>query len=104
MGHETRHGHRALPAPRRHRHHRAHRPAAALEAPRHRAPGPPGGGTDILARIVQQPLSKQLGQSIVIENHGGAGGSLGTAVAARATPDGYTLLFTLSSQDRQSTR
>ena len=60
-------------------------------------PYPPGGGTDIIARIVQQPLSKQLGQSIVIENHGGAGGSLGTAVAARATPDGYTLLFTLSS-------
>jgi len=60
-------------------------------------PYPPGGGTDIIARIVQQPLSKQLGQPIVIENHGGAGGSLGTAVAARATPDGYTLLFTLSS-------
>jgi tripartite-type tricarboxylate transporter receptor subunit TctC len=60
-------------------------------------PYPPGGGTDIIARIVQQPLSKRLGQPIVIENHGGAGGSLGTAVAARATPDGYTLLFTLSS-------
>ena len=60
-------------------------------------PYPPGGGTDVIARIVQQPLSKQLGQPIVIENHGGAGGSLGTAVAARATPDGYTLLFTLSS-------
>jgi tripartite-type tricarboxylate transporter receptor subunit TctC len=60
-------------------------------------PYPPGGGTDIIARIVQEPLSKQLGQPIVIENHGGAGGSLGTAVAARATPDGYTLLFTLSS-------
>ena len=60
-------------------------------------PYPPGGGTDIIARIVQEPLSKQIGQPIVIENHGGAGGSLGTAVAARATPDGYTLLFTLSS-------
>src|ERR1051325_7046353 len=58
-------------------------------------PSPPGGGTDIIARIAQQPLSKQLGQPIVIENHGGAGGSLGTAVAARATPDGYTRLFPL---------
>ena len=60
-------------------------------------PYPPGGGTDVIARIVQEPLSKQLGQPIVIENRGGAGGSLGTAVAARATPDGHTLLFTLSS-------
>ena len=60
-------------------------------------PYPPGGGTDIIARSVQEPLSKQLGQPIVIENRGGAGGSVGTAAAARATPDGYTLLFTLSS-------
>ena len=60
-------------------------------------PYPPGGGTDIIARIVQEPLSKQLGQPIVIENRGGAGGSVGTAAAARSTPDGYTLLFTLSS-------
>ena len=60
-------------------------------------PYPPGGGTDIIARIVQEPLSKAIGQPIVIENHGGAGGSVGTAAAARATPDGYTLLFTLSS-------
>jgi tripartite-type tricarboxylate transporter receptor subunit TctC len=60
-------------------------------------PYPPGGGTDVIARIVQEPLSKQLGQPIVIENRGGAGGSLGTGVAARALPDGHTLLFTLSS-------
>jgi tripartite-type tricarboxylate transporter receptor subunit TctC len=60
-------------------------------------PYPPGGGTDVIARIVQEPLGRQLGQPIVIENRGGAGGSLGTAVAARATPDGHTLLFTLSS-------
>jgi tripartite-type tricarboxylate transporter receptor subunit TctC len=60
-------------------------------------PYPPGGGTDIIARIVQEPLSRQLAQPIVIENRGGAGGSVGTAAAARATPDGYTLLFTLSS-------
>ena len=60
-------------------------------------PYPPGGGTDVIARIMQEPLSKQLGEPIVIENRGGAGGSLGTAVVARAAPDGYTLLFTLSS-------
>jgi tripartite-type tricarboxylate transporter receptor subunit TctC len=60
-------------------------------------PYPPGGGTDVIARIVQEPLSKQLGQPIIIENRGGAGGSLGTAIAAKANPDGHTLLFTLSS-------
>jgi tripartite-type tricarboxylate transporter receptor subunit TctC len=60
-------------------------------------PYPPGGGTDIIARIVQEPLARQLGQPIIIENRGGAGGSVGTAVAARAGPDGHTLLFTLSS-------
>jgi tripartite-type tricarboxylate transporter receptor subunit TctC len=60
-------------------------------------PYPPGGGTDIIARIYQEPLAKALGHPIVIENRGGAGGSLGTAIAARATPDGHTLLFTLSS-------
>ena len=60
-------------------------------------PYPPGGGTDVVARIVQEPLSRQLGQPIVIENRGGAGGSVGTAVVAKAAPDGYTLLFTLSS-------
>jgi tripartite-type tricarboxylate transporter receptor subunit TctC len=60
-------------------------------------PYPPGGGTDVIARIVQEPLARQLGQAVVIENRGGAGGSIGTAVAAKAAPDGYTLLFTLSS-------
>jgi tripartite-type tricarboxylate transporter receptor subunit TctC len=60
-------------------------------------PYPPGGGTDVIARIYQEPLSKQLGQPVIIENRGGAGGSLGTAIAGRATPDGHTLLFTLSS-------
>jgi tripartite-type tricarboxylate transporter receptor subunit TctC len=60
-------------------------------------PYPPGGGTDVIARIVQEPLARQLGQPVVIENRGGAGGSVGTAVAARAHPDGHTMLFTLSS-------
>jgi tripartite-type tricarboxylate transporter receptor subunit TctC len=60
-------------------------------------PYPPGGGTDVIARIMQQPLSEALGHQIVIENRGGAGGALGTEAAAKAAPDGYTFLFTLSS-------
>ncbi len=60
-------------------------------------PYPPGGGTDVIARIVQQRFQVALGQTIVIENKGGAGGSVGTEVAAKAAPDGYTVLFTLSS-------
>jgi tripartite-type tricarboxylate transporter receptor subunit TctC len=54
-------------------------------------PFPPGGSTDIVARIVAQKLAAQLGQGVVIENRGGAGGSLGTAVVAKAPADGYTL-------------
>jgi tripartite-type tricarboxylate transporter receptor subunit TctC len=60
-------------------------------------PYPPGGGTDIIARILQQPLSQALGQPVVIDNRGGAGGVLGTEAAAKAPADGYTFLFTLSS-------
>ena len=60
-------------------------------------PYPPGGGTDVIARIVQPRLSEALGQPLVIENRGGAGGALGTDAAAKSAPDGYTLLFTLSS-------
>ncbi len=60
-------------------------------------PYPPGGGTDVIARIVQSRLSEVLGQPILIENRGGAGGALGTEAAAKSAPDGYTFLFTLSS-------
>ncbi len=60
-------------------------------------PYPPGGGTDVIARIIQEPLSRALGQPIIIENRGGAGGALGTEAAARSAADGYTFLFTLSS-------
>jgi tripartite-type tricarboxylate transporter receptor subunit TctC len=60
-------------------------------------PYPPGGGTDVIARIVQSRLGEALGQQVVIENRGGAGGALGTGEAAHAAPDGYTFLFTLSS-------
>jgi tripartite-type tricarboxylate transporter receptor subunit TctC len=55
-------------------------------------PFTPGSTIDIVARIVLEQLSQQLGQSIVVENRGGAGGTIGTAMAARAEPDGYTLL------------
>jgi tripartite-type tricarboxylate transporter receptor subunit TctC len=55
---------------------------------------PPGGGTDIAARIVTQEMSKGLGQPFLIENKPGAAGTLGAAEAARSTPDGYTLLVT----------
>src|SRR5919197_6650986 len=51
-----------------------------------------GSTIDIVARIVFEPLGQQLGQTLVIENRGGAGGTVGTAAVARAEPDGYTLL------------
>ncbi len=60
-------------------------------------PYPPGGGTDVIARIVQERFQAALGQSILIDNKGGAGGSVGTELVSRAAPDGYTVLFTLSS-------
>jgi len=60
-------------------------------------PYPPGGGTDVIARIVQGRLQAVLGQTINIDNRGGAGGSLGTDVVAKSPPDGYTVLFTLNS-------
>ena len=58
---------------------------------------PPGGTVDITARIVQPKLSESFGQPIVIDNRGGAGGTVGTETAAKSAPDGYTFLFTLSS-------
>ena len=60
-------------------------------------PYPPGGGTDVIARIVQEPLSQALGQQIIIDNRGGAGGSIGSDIVAKSPADGYTVLFTLSS-------
>jgi tripartite-type tricarboxylate transporter receptor subunit TctC len=54
---------------------------------------PPGGADDAIARIIQDPLQKALGQPIVVENVGGAGGSIAAAKAARAEPDGYTILL-----------
>lgn len=56
-------------------------------------PFPPAGTTDLLARIVGQALSVELGQTVVIENKGGAGGNIGGQLVAKAAPDGYTLLM-----------
>lgn len=60
-------------------------------------PFPAGGATDILSRALSQELAKKLGQSIVIDNKPGAGGTIGALAAAKADPDGYTLLLTTSS-------
>jgi len=56
-------------------------------------PWPPGGGVDTTARMISEPLAQRLGQPIVIENRGGAGGNIGTEVAARTRGDGYNLLM-----------
>jgi tripartite-type tricarboxylate transporter receptor subunit TctC len=56
------------------------------------APNPPGGGFDFVARVTAQKLTEQLGQQVVVENRTGAGTLVGTDVAAKSTPDGYTLL------------
>jgi tripartite-type tricarboxylate transporter receptor subunit TctC len=57
-------------------------------------PFAPGGPTDIIARIISAAFQKSLGQSVIVDNRGGAAGNIGMAAAARAAPDGYTLLLT----------
>ena len=60
-------------------------------------PFPPAGATDIVGRIVAQKLGERLGQSVVVENRPGAGGSIGSDLVAKSAPDGYTLLMATSS-------
>jgi len=60
-------------------------------------PFPPAGATDIVGRIVAQKLGERLGQSVVVENKPGAGGSIGSDIIAKSAPDGYTLLMATSS-------
>jgi len=55
-------------------------------------PFPPGGSNDVVGRLVARHLSEQLGQQVYVDNRGGAGGTIGTDIAAKAEPDGYTLL------------
>jgi tripartite-type tricarboxylate transporter receptor subunit TctC len=57
-------------------------------------PFPAGGTSDVMARMIAAPLSKELGQQVIVENIGGAGGVIGTARALQAAPDGYTLIQT----------
>ncbi|HPU52964.1 MAG TPA: tripartite tricarboxylate transporter substrate-binding protein, partial [Burkholderiaceae bacterium] len=60
-------------------------------------PFPPGGSVDFIARAIGPRLAQELGQPVVIENKGGASGTIGTAEVARAKPDGYTLLMVFDS-------
>src|SRR4051794_36094590 len=60
-------------------------------------PFPPGGGTDILGRVIAERLSANLGQPVVTENRGGAGGNVGAEAAARSAPDGYTIVLVAPS-------
>ena len=60
-------------------------------------PFPPGGPTDLVARVLAKQLTDQLGQTVVVENKGGANGNIGMQYAAAAKPDGYTMLYNTSS-------
>ena len=60
-------------------------------------PFPPGGPTDLVARVIAQEMSKSMGQPVIIDNKGGANGNLGAALAAKAPADGYTMLYNTSS-------
>src|SRR6476646_8549839 len=60
-------------------------------------PFPPGGGTDILGRLIAERLATNLGQPVVAENRGGAGGNVGAEAAARSAPDGYTIVLVAPS-------
>src|SRR5215213_10599908 len=61
-------------------------------------PFPPGGGTDALARAIQEPFQKAIGQTVIIDNKGGAGGNLAHDYVAKQPPDGHTVLFSSNNQ------
>src|SRR5690606_11592838 len=56
-------------------------------------PFPPGGSTDMVGRLIGTLLAERLGQSVIVENRGGASGTIGSATGAKADPDGYTLVL-----------
>ena len=60
-------------------------------------PAPPAGGTDLVARLYSDLLSQELGQQVIVDNKGGGNGNVGTAIVARAKPDGYTILMQYSA-------
>jgi tripartite-type tricarboxylate transporter receptor subunit TctC len=60
-------------------------------------PAPPAGGTDLVARLYSDLLSQELGQQVIVDNKGGGNGNVGTAIVARARPDGYTVLMQYSA-------
>ncbi len=61
-------------------------------------PYPPGGGSDTIARPVTRKMSENVGQQVIVDNRGGAGGNIGMETAARAAPDGYTIVMALTAQ------
>jgi tripartite-type tricarboxylate transporter receptor subunit TctC len=66
-------------------------------------PFPPGGGTDILARLIGQKLGERWGQTFVIDNRGGAAGAIGAEVVAKSLPDGYTIMMAFGSHASNAT-
>src|ERR1044071_9166693 len=61
-------------------------------------PFPPGGGTDALARAIQEPMQKVLGQTVIVDNKGGAGGALAHEYVSKQPHDGYTVLYSSNNQ------